>query len=49
MTSAASAQEVSLDGAVVVTTPQRLSFVDVIKGIDMFDSLKARLIIFKKI
>eukprot|EP00290_Baffinella_frigidus_P005113 CAMPEP_0180131154 /NCGR_PEP_ID=MMETSP0986-20121125/8260_1 /TAXON_ID=697907 /ORGANISM="non described non described, Strain CCMP2293" /LENGTH=533 /DNA_ID=CAMNT_0022070995 /DNA_START=51 /DNA_END=1652 /DNA_ORIENTATION=+ len=33
------AQEVSLDGAVIVTTPQTLSFVDVIRGIDMFDSL----------
>jgi Mrp family chromosome partitioning ATPase len=37
-------QEVTIDGAVVVTTPQRLSFVDVVKGIDMFDSLKVRCI-----
>ena len=32
-------QELALDGAVIVTTPQRLSFVDVVKGLDMFDSL----------
>lgn len=33
-------QEVTLKGAVIVTTPQKLSYVDVIKGIEMFDSLK---------
>lgn len=35
-------QTLSLSGAVVVTTPQKLSLVDVIKGIKMFDDLKVR-------
>ena len=33
-------QEVKFTGAVIVTTPQRLSFIDVIKGMEMFDELK---------
>jgi Mrp family chromosome partitioning ATPase len=33
------AQTINVDAAVIVTTPQRLSFVDVVKGIDLFDSV----------
>lgn len=33
------AQSVSVDGSVIVTTPQEISFVDVAKGIEMFDTL----------
>ena len=37
-------QDLNLDGAVIVTTPQRLSFVDVIKGLQMFDTLNVPLV-----
>lgn len=33
-------QELKFNGSVIVTTPQRLSFIDVVKGIEMFDALQ---------
>lgn len=33
------AQIMNISAAIIVTTPQRLSFVDVVKGIDMFDAV----------
>lgn len=37
-------QELKFDGAVIVTTPQRLSFIDVIKGIEMFQELRVPIV-----
>jgi len=34
------AQVISLTAAIIVTTPQKISFIDVVKGIEMFDKLK---------
>ena len=33
-------QDVNFTGGIVITTPQKLSFVDVVKGIEMFDEMK---------
>jgi len=34
------AQIISITAAIIVTTPQKISFIDVVKGIEMFDKLK---------
>jgi len=33
-------QELMITASVIITTPQKLAYVDVVKGIEMFDSLK---------
>ncbi len=37
-------QKIALDGAVIITTPQQLSHIDVMKGADMFKKVKAPII-----
>lgn len=37
-------QQVKFDGAVIVSTPQRLAFIDVIKGIEMFQDLRVSIL-----
>lgn len=37
-------EELNIDGALIVTTPQRLSFIDVLKGIKMFQDLRVRIL-----
>lgn len=37
-------QQLKFDGAVIVTTPQRLAFMDVIKGIQMFQDLRVTIL-----
>ena len=37
-------EELQFDGAVIATTPQRLAFVDVMKGIKMFQDLRVRIL-----
>ena len=38
------AQSVNISASVMVTTPQKISFIDVVKGIEMFDKLKVPVI-----
>ncbi|OVE77861.1 hypothetical protein BVX99_01405, partial [bacterium F16] len=33
-------QTIAMDAAVIITTPQKISFIDVVKGIDMFNKLE---------
>ena len=37
-------QEISLDGAIIISTPQEIALQDVIRGIKMFDKLKVKII-----
>lgn len=37
-------QELKFNGALIVTTPQRLAFIDVIKGIEMFQELRVSIL-----
>jgi len=38
------AQEIKLDGAIIISTPQEIALQDVIRGIKMFDKLKVNII-----
>ena len=37
-------QEISLDGVIIISTPQEIALQDVIRGIKMFDKLKVKII-----
>ncbi len=37
-------QEISLDGVIIISTPQEIALQDVIRGIQMFDKLKVKII-----
>ena len=37
-------QEISLDGVIIISTPQEIALQDVIRGIQMFDKLKVNII-----
>lgn len=37
-------QQVKFDGAIIVTTPQRLAYVDVIKGIQLFQDMRVKIL-----
>ena len=42
-------QQLAISASVIVTTPQKLCYIDVVKGIDMFEKLKVRAALFEKL